>query len=92
MSRGPILRSLYGPVTSTSKYITTLLALVLQCVAAPCALAQETGPGISARAWSLTDAESGEYLAGENASERLPMGSTDKIMVALVALKQVEAG
>jgi D-alanyl-D-alanine carboxypeptidase (penicillin-binding protein 5/6) len=79
-------------VTSTSKYIATLLALVLQCVAAPCALAQETGPGISARAWSLTDAESGEYLAGENASERLPMGSTDKIMVALVALKQVEAG
>ena len=95
MSRGPILRSLYGPVTSTSKYIATLLAalaLVLQCVAAPCALAQETGPGVSARAWSLTDAESGEYLAGENASERLPMGSTDKIMVALVALKQVEAG
>ena len=95
MSRGSILRSLYGPVTSTSKYIATLLAalaLVLQCVAAPCALAQETGPGVSARAWSLTDAESGEYLAGENASERLPMGSTDKIMVALVALKQVEAG
>jgi serine-type D-Ala-D-Ala carboxypeptidase (penicillin-binding protein 5/6) len=95
LSRGPILRSLYGPVTSTSKYIATLLAalaLVLQCVAAPCALAQETGPRISARAWSLTDAESGEYLAGEYASERLPMGSTDKIMVALVALKQAEAG
>jgi D-alanyl-D-alanine carboxypeptidase len=95
LSRGPILRSLYGPVTRTSKYIATLLAalaLVLQCVAAPCALAQETGPRISARAWSLTDAESGEYLAGEYASERLPMGSTDKIMVALVALKQAEAG
>ncbi|MFL5992118.1 MAG: D-alanyl-D-alanine carboxypeptidase family protein [Rubrobacteraceae bacterium] len=82
-------------MTSTSKYMATLLAalaLVLQCVAAPCALAQETGPGISARAWSLTDAESGEYLAGENTSERLPMGSTDKIMVALVTLKQVEEG
>jgi hypothetical protein len=34
----------------------------------------------------LADAESGEILAGENASERLSMGSTDKIMVALVAL------
>jgi hypothetical protein len=34
----------------------------------------------------LADAESGEILARENASERLSMGSTDKIMVALVAL------
>jgi serine-type D-Ala-D-Ala carboxypeptidase (penicillin-binding protein 5/6) len=95
LSRGPILRSLYGPVTSTSKDIAKLLAalaLILHCVAAPCALAQEAGPGVSAQAWALTDAESGEYLAGENASERLPMGSTDKIMVALVALKQVETG
>jgi D-alanyl-D-alanine carboxypeptidase (penicillin-binding protein 5/6) len=95
LSRGPILRGLYCPVTSTSQDIAKLLAalaLILQCVAAPCALAQEAGPGVAAQAWALTDAESGEYLAGENASERLPMGSTDKIMVALVALKQVEAG
>ena len=97
MSRGPNLRSLYGPVTITSKDVARLLAtlalaLVLQCVAAPCALAQGTDSEVSARAWSLTDAESGEYLAGENASEKLPMGSTDKIMVALVTLKQVEAG
>ena len=40
----------------------------------------------------LTDLGSGEYLAGEDASQRLPMGSTDKIMVALVALEQAEAG
>ena len=99
MSRGPIFRSLYGPVTRTSNDIVKLLAalalaLIVQCVAAPCAVAQaETSePGVAARAWVLTDAEGGEYLSGENASERLPMGSTDKIMVALVALKQVEAG
>jgi serine-type D-Ala-D-Ala carboxypeptidase (penicillin-binding protein 5/6) len=97
LSRGPIFRSLYGPVTSTSNDIVKLLAalaLIVQCVAAPCAEAQaETSePGVAARAWVLTDAEGGEYLSGENASERLPMGSTDKIMVALVALKQVEAG
>jgi len=47
---------------------------------------------VAARAWVLTDAENGEYLAGENAFERLPMGSTDKIMVALVALRMVEEG
>src|SRR5688500_15136267 len=47
---------------------------------------------MGARSWVLADAESGEYLAGENASERLSMGSTDKIMVALVALRLVESG
>lgn len=75
----------------TSYYTAILLALVLtlQGVAAPGALAE---PGVGARSWVLTDAESGEYLAGENASERLSMGSTDKIMVALVALRQIETG
>jgi D-alanyl-D-alanine carboxypeptidase len=65
------------------------LVLMLQAVAAPGALAE---PGVGARSWVLADAESGKYLAGENASERLSMGSTDKIMVALVALRQIEAG
>ena len=40
-------------------------------------------PEVAARAWVLTDARSGEYLAGKNASTRLAMGSTDKMMVAL---------
>jgi D-alanyl-D-alanine carboxypeptidase len=30
------------------------------------------------------DAESGRYLAGKNADGRLPMGSTDEMMVALI--------
>lgn len=94
MSRGQFLRSLYGPVLRTSDNTAKLLAalalaLLLQGVAAPDALAQ---PGVEARSWVLTDAESGEYLAGENASERLSMGSTDKIMVALAVLRLVEAG
>jgi D-alanyl-D-alanine carboxypeptidase (penicillin-binding protein 5/6) len=78
-------------VLRTSYNTTILLALVLmlQGVAAPGALAE---PGVGARSWVLADAESGEYLAGDNASERLSMGSTDKIMVALVALRQIEAG
>ncbi len=38
----------------------------------------------------LTDARRGEYLAGENASARLPMASTTKIMLALVALQEAD--
>lgn len=45
-------------------------------------------PEVSAQAWALTDAESGEYLAGDNASERLPMASTTKIVAALVVLEE----
>ncbi len=90
-------------MSRTSNHIPELLAalslaLFLQCVAAPRAWAQAETPApeapepaeVSARAWALTDLGSGEYLAGENATQRLPMGSTDKIMVALVALEQVE--
>jgi serine-type D-Ala-D-Ala carboxypeptidase (penicillin-binding protein 5/6) len=94
------LRSLYGPVlersNNTARLIVALaLALLVQHAAAPGALAQAepAAPAeVAARSWVLTDAESGEYLAGENAGERLSMGSTDKIMVALVALRMVEAG
>jgi serine-type D-Ala-D-Ala carboxypeptidase (penicillin-binding protein 5/6) len=56
------------------------------------AQAETVEPKVAARGWALTDLASGGYLAGEDASERLPMGSTDKIMVALVALEQAEAG
>jgi D-alanyl-D-alanine carboxypeptidase len=78
---------------NSAKLVVALaLALLVHCVAAPGALAQTAGSDVAARSWVLTDAESGEYLAGENADERLSMGSTDKIMVALVALRMVEAG
>lgn len=49
-------------------------------------------PEVNARSWILSDAETGEVLDGENTSERLPMGSTDKMMVALVALDAVASG
>ncbi len=50
--------------------------------------AREMGePEVAAGAWALTDLRSGEFLAGEDASERLPMASTTKIMAALVAMK-----
>ncbi len=47
---------------------------------------------MTARAWALTDLGSGEYLIMEDATERLSMGSTEKIMVALAALEQVKRG
>lgn len=54
------------------------------------AVAQEGNvdpPEIDARAWALADAETGLYLAGKNPDERLPIASTTKIMVALLALE-----
>jgi len=45
-------------------------------------------PEVAAGAWALTDLRSGEFLAGEDASARLPMASTTKIMAALVTLKR----
>jgi D-alanyl-D-alanine carboxypeptidase (penicillin-binding protein 5/6) len=75
--------------SNTAKLVAALaLALVLQCVVPPYVRAQEAEPQIAARAWVLTDIRSGEYLAGEAASARLPMASTTKIMVALVALEE----
>ncbi len=45
-------------------------------------------PQIEAEAWALVDEQSGLYLAGENPDERLPMGSVNKIMTALVVLEE----
>jgi D-alanyl-D-alanine carboxypeptidase (penicillin-binding protein 5/6) len=45
-------------------------------------------PKLETKSWALTDAETGLYLAGKNPDERLPIASTTKIMVALVALDE----
>ena len=69
------------------------LAFALAVLTGGAALAQEkpvgepAEPRVAARAWALTDLRTGEYLAGENAHQGLPMASTTKIMVALVALE-----
>jgi D-alanyl-D-alanine carboxypeptidase (penicillin-binding protein 5/6) len=49
-------------------------------------------PEVAARAWVLADLRSGEYLAGEGASARLPMASTTKIMAAIVTLERGNLG
>jgi serine-type D-Ala-D-Ala carboxypeptidase (penicillin-binding protein 5/6) len=45
-------------------------------------------PKLQAESWALTDADTGLYLAGKNPDERLPIASTTKVMVALVALDE----
>ena len=49
-------------------------------------------PGVTARAWTLVDLETGEYLAGEGADGRLPMASTTKVMTGLVAFEMADEG
>ena len=74
-------------ITNIAK-LAVALALFLGC-GPGVAYAQEA-PDVAARAWALTDIRSGEVLAGEHVSERLPMASTTKIMVALVALREAD--
>jgi serine-type D-Ala-D-Ala carboxypeptidase (penicillin-binding protein 5/6) len=45
-------------------------------------------PKINAGAWALEDTETGLYLAGKNTDKRLPIASTTKIMVALIAFER----
>src|SRR3712207_2947610 len=44
-------------------------------------------PKIEAASWALVDRETGLYLAGKEPDKRLPIASTTKVMVALVALE-----
>jgi len=59
------------------------------------AVAQETkpqappgAPKLNAGSWALIDADTGFYLAGKNPDKRMPIASTTKIMLALVALDE----
>ena len=45
-------------------------------------------PQLDAGAWALIDAETGVYLAGKNADERLPIASTTNVMTALMAFEK----
>ena len=81
------------PIDIRRAALVAALSLAALCGAVGPARAQEDGAKevpaleVSARAWAVTDLETGEYLAGSGASEELPMASTTKIMGALVALE-----
>jgi serine-type D-Ala-D-Ala carboxypeptidase (penicillin-binding protein 5/6) len=71
-----------------------LIALSILLILAPHrATAQETGsppgaPKLDAGSWALIDADTGLYLAGKDPDKEVPIASTTKIMVALVALDE----
>jgi D-alanyl-D-alanine carboxypeptidase (penicillin-binding protein 5/6) len=70
--------------------VVTLVALVLVPGLDRAAAQQERPepPQVRAAAWALVDVDTGLYLAGKNPDERLPIASTTKIMVALLALEE----
>ena len=75
--------------------VALIVALVPLLFGTRAALAQEeatetAGPRLAASAWALTDVRSGEYLAGENPDQRLPMASMTKIMLALIAFEEAD--
>jgi serine-type D-Ala-D-Ala carboxypeptidase (penicillin-binding protein 5/6) len=72
--------------------VVALVVALLPLCGTRAALAQEetAEPQLAASAWALTDVRSGEYLAGGNPDERLPMASTTKIMLALVAFEEAD--
>ena len=78
--------------TNLARIAAVLVALVLiQVPVSDRASAQEERPDppqVRATAWALVDADTGLYLAGKNPDRRLPIASTTKIMVALVALDE----
>jgi D-alanyl-D-alanine carboxypeptidase (penicillin-binding protein 5/6) len=45
-------------------------------------------PKLNAGSWTLIDADTGLYLAGKDPDEEVPIASTTKVMVALVALDE----
>jgi D-alanyl-D-alanine carboxypeptidase (penicillin-binding protein 5/6) len=71
-------------------FALTLVALVLVLGSDPAAAQEEqqAPPRVRATAWVLIDADTGLYLAGKNPDERLPIASTTKTMVALLALEE----
>ena len=85
-----------GAAKGAATLVTLVLLLVLAPGSASWALtqeAEETGappgaPKIDAGTWALVDAETGLYLAGKDPDKRVPIASTTKLMVALVALEE----
>jgi D-alanyl-D-alanine carboxypeptidase (penicillin-binding protein 5/6) len=83
-------------VKGVATSIALLLLLLLSPVSSPGrAVAQEktpeTPPGapkLNAGSWALIDADTGHYLAGKDPDKQVPIASTTKIMVALVALDE----
>src|ERR687889_448103 len=88
----PRVRIRMNLVKGAATFIAFLTLLLLSGVSSPDrAWAQEAPPGapkLNAGSWTLIDADTGLYLAGKDPDEQVPIASTTKIMVALVALDE----
>ena len=79
-----------GPTWAVVLFV--LLALALLTLSPPAAAQEKDAnppgaPKIDAASWAVVDRETGLYLAGKNPDRQLPIASTTKVMVALVALE-----
>lgn len=94
------MRRLPVSLKSTLALFAALL-LLASGAAGPAAHARETKsgaqdtakppvkpPAVDAKGWAVADADSGRLLVGKDPDERLPIASTTKIMVVLVALDE----
>ena len=72
--------------------VTLILLSVALLVLPDPATAQDENPAgapkIDAESWAVVDSETGLYLAGKDPDKRVPIASTTKVMVALVALEE----
>jgi serine-type D-Ala-D-Ala carboxypeptidase (penicillin-binding protein 5/6) len=83
-------------VKGAATFIAFLILLLLSALSSPDrAAAQETkseappgAPKLNAGSWTLIDADTGLYLAGKDPDKRVPIASTTKLMVALVAFDE----
>jgi len=83
--------------TCRARGTVTLILLSLALLVFPTpdrAAAQENdsanpsgAPNLDAESWALVDRETGLYLAGKDPDRQVPIASTTKVMVALVALE-----
>jgi D-alanyl-D-alanine carboxypeptidase (penicillin-binding protein 5/6) len=71
------------------RLVAALAALVASASCVP-ALALERPPDVTARAYLVENAATGEVLAAHNARERVPIASITKLMTVLVALEHAQ--
>lgn len=68
-------------------FLCFFIAFLLICASFAIVTGAVSLPSVSAKSAVLIDADTGNVLYEKNASERLPMASTTKIMTAIVALE-----
>ena len=77
--------------TRRARWTVTLILLSVALLAfSNPAAAQDNpagAPKIDAESWAVVDSETGLYLAGKSADKQVPIASTTKVMVALIALE-----